>query len=77
MYFLPQRILELEKLLSLEFLPDLDRGPLQDEYMNYLMNGGPGIQNYQPIREDPPEAETEVPIATVLSDVEEPNPMDT
>lgn len=39
------------------------------------MNGGPGIQNYQPIREDPPEAETEVPIATVLSDVEE--PMDT
>ena len=75
--FLPQRILELEKLLSLDFLPDQQRGRLQDDYMQYLLNGGPGILNYQTMKVDQPEAETEVPLAIVLSDVEECNPMDT
>ena len=38
--------------------------------MLYLINGGPGIQNYQTIQ-------NEVPIAVVLSDVEESNPNNT
>lgn len=75
--FLPQRTLELEKLLSLDFLPDQQRGKLQDECMQYLLNGGPSILNYQTMKRDQPEDETEVPIATVPSDVEECNPMDT
>ena len=45
--------------------------------MLYLINGGPGIQNYQTMKATEPEAENEVPIAVVLSDVEESNPNDT
>ena len=45
--------------------------------MQYLMNGGPGIQNYKTMKETEPEAENEVPITVVLSDVEESNPNDT
>ena len=45
--------------------------------MLYLINGGPGIQSHQTIKATEPEAENEVPIAVVLSDVEESNPNDT
>lgn len=45
--------------------------------MLYLINGGPGIQNYQTMKATEPEAENEVQIAVVLSDVEESNPNDT
>lgn len=65
----PSYILELEKLLNLDFLPDQQRADSQKEYMLYLINGGPGIQNYQTMKETEPEAENEVPI--ILSDVEE------
>ena len=42
--------------------------------MLYLINRGPGIQSHQTIKATEPEAENEVPIAVVLSDVEESNP---
>ena len=45
--------------------------------MLYLINGGPGIQNYQTMKAAEPEAENEVPVAVVLSDVKESNPNNT
>ena len=63
--------------MSLDFLPDDKRAECEEEYMKYLLNGVHKIENYRTMKENEEEPANEVPISSVLSDVEEMNPMDT